>query len=75
MLRHICLFMSYLYDLFFIFIFIFIMINRTNTDTLVHFWMITWMKNVNNFQIGKVQPQSVAQLLLNFLPILAWLCL
>ena len=41
-----------------------------NTDTLVlllislnmsyHFWMITWMKNVNNFQIEKVQPQGVA---------------
>ena len=23
--------------------------------------MITWMKNVNNFQIAKVQPQGVAQ--------------
>ena len=60
------LFMSYLCDLFLIFIFIFIMINRLNTDTLVvllifqnmsyYFWMITQMKNVNNFQIAKVQP-------------------
>ena len=57
------LFMPYLFDLFFIFIFIF-------TDTLLLlliFWnmyyyssMITWMKNVNNFQITKVQPQDVA---------------
>ena len=41
-----------------------------NTDTLVlllifwsasyFIWMITWMKNVNNFQIAKVQPQGVA---------------
>ena len=60
------LFMSYLCDLFLIFIFIFIMINRMNRDILVlllifwnmsyYFWMITWMKNVNNFQIAKVQP-------------------
>ena len=28
-------------------------------------WMITAMKNVNNFQIPKVQPQSVAQHLLD----------
>ena len=61
--------MSYLCDPVFIFIFIFIMTNRMNTDTLgvllifqnmpYHFWMITW-KNVNNIQIGKVQPQGVA---------------
>ena len=41
-----------------------------NSDTLVllltfkdmsyYFWMITLMKNVNNFQIAKVQPQGVA---------------
>ena len=47
-----------------------------NTDILVllrifqnmsyYFWMITWMKNANNFQIPKVQPQGVAQNLLNF---------
>ena len=59
--------MSYLRDLFLIFIFIFIMINRMNTDTLVlllifqthlsdYFWMMTWIKNVNSFQIAKVQP-------------------
>ena len=29
------------------------------------------MKNVNNFQIAKVQPQGVAQHLLDFLPISA----
>ena len=31
-----------------------------------------WLKKANNFQIAKVQPQSVAELLLNFLPISAW---
>ena len=41
-----------------------------NTDTPVlllifenmsyYFWMTTWIKNVNNFQIVKVQPQGVA---------------
>ena len=41
-----------------------------NTDTLVlllnyqntsyYFWMMTWMKNVNNFQMAKVQSQGVA---------------
>ena len=79
------LFMSYLCDLFFIFIFIFIMINRMNTDTFFLllllqnmsycFWMITWIKNVNNFQIAKVQPQCVAQHFLTFLPISASCCL
>ena len=24
------------------------------------FWMITWMKNVNNIQIAQVQPLAVA---------------
>ena len=23
-------------------------------------WMITWVKNLNNFQIAKIQPQGVA---------------
>ena len=27
---------------------------------LYYFWMTMWMKNVNNFQIAKVQPQGVA---------------
>ena len=46
------------------------MINRMNTDALVllfifenvfYFnWMITWIKNANNFEITKVQPQSGA---------------
>ena len=31
-----------------------------------YFWMITWMKNMNNFQIANFQPQSVTQLLLIF---------
>ena len=40
-----------------------------NTDThflllifqnVLLFWMITWMKNVNNFQVAKVHPQSFA---------------
>ena len=41
-----------------------------STDTLVllrifsGFWMKTWMKNVNNFQKAKVQPQGVAYLAL-----------
>ena len=30
------------------------------------------MKKANNFQIAKAQPQGVAQLLLNFLPISVW---
>ena len=29
-------------------------------EYVVLLWMITWMKNVNNFQIAKVQPQGVA---------------
>ena len=28
-----------------------------------YFWKIMWMKNVNNFQIAKVQPQGVTLLL------------
>ena len=41
-----------------------------NTDTLAlllnfwnmsyYFWMITWMKNVDTFQIAKLQPRGVA---------------
>ena len=41
-----------------------------NTDTRVllrmfynmcnYFWMITWMKCVNNVQVVKIQPQRVA---------------
>ena len=31
--------------------------------------MIPWMKKVKNFQIAKVQPPVVPQLLLDFLPI------
>ena len=53
-----------------------------NRDTIVrllifqymshYFWIITWMRNVNNFQIAKVQPESVASHLLEFLLISAW---
>ena len=25
-----------------------------------YLWMITWMKNVNNFQTAKIQPQGPA---------------
>ena len=41
-----------------------------STDTLVllrifsSFWMKMWMKNMNNFQKAKVQPQGVAYLAL-----------
>ena len=81
------LFMSYLCDLFFVFSLIFIVINHTSSlketylflahfqNVSYYFWMITWMKKVNNFQKLKVQPKDVAQLLLDFLPILAWRCL
>ena len=77
------LFMSYLCDLFLIFIFFFIMINSViswkNTRLLfclffrirpIIYWMITWMKNLNSYQVTKVQPQGVAHHLLDFLPIL-----
>ena len=33
------------------------------------------MKNVDNFQIEKVQPQVVAKHLFGFLPISVWHCL
>ena len=59
-------FMSYLYHLFLIFIFIFIMINSIISwiqtqmffcfffyNISYYFWMISWMKNVNNFQIAR----------------------
>ena len=36
-----------------------------------YFWMITCMKNVNDFQMEKVQSPGVAQRLLDFLSILA----
>ena len=35
-----------------------------NKDTAIfifyNLWMITWIKNVNNFQMAKIQPQGVA---------------
>ena len=66
------LFMSYFYDLFFIFSLIFIAINHITSLKWAHFFFIYFleyllffldndvMKNVNNFQIAKVQPQGVA---------------
>ena len=54
------------------------MINRMNTDTLVFllifqnmsYYLLDHyvMRNVNNFQIAKVQSQGVAYHLVNFLP-------
>ena len=79
--------MSYLCDLFFHFHLHFhydYAYNIMNTDTLIlllifqnmsYFWTMKWMKNVNNFQLVKVQPQGVAQQLLDFLPISACHCL
>ena len=29
-------------------------------NTSYYFWMIMWMKDLNNFQIAKVQPLGVA---------------
>ena len=65
--------MSYLCDLFFIFTLIIIMINNITSlkqtqlffaisfrIPYISFWMITWMKNMNNLQRAKVQPQGVA---------------
>ena len=37
-----------------------------------YFWITTWMKMAHNFQKAKVQPQGAAQLLLNFLPGVAY---
>ena len=31
-----------------------------------YFWMITWVKNMNNFQIENIQPQGIAHLLFGF---------
>ena len=80
--------MSYLCGLFLIFILIFIMINRINLvngDALVllliflsmlyYFWVTTWMKNVNNFQIAKVSLKvlfSIFLIFCQFLPDVAF---
>ena len=62
----------YLIDLFFVFIFIFIMINRIISwiqtqlffayflEYVLLFLDNTWIKNVSNFKIAKVQSQGVA---------------
>ena len=67
-----CLFMLYLYDLFFIFSIIFIVINHITSFKQMHlfpvhfqnisyyFWVLTWMKKANSFQTTKVQPQGIA---------------
>ena len=65
------LFMSYLCDLFFIFIIIFIRINHIISWIHLFFRLFLricpiifgcekWMKNLNNFQIAKVQSQDLA---------------
>ena len=69
------LFMSYLCDLFPIFSLIFIVIGDITSlkqsnfffyilriSLIYLFWMTTWMKKMNNFQIAKVQLQGVAWL-------------
>ena len=81
------LLMSYLCGIFFIFSLIFTVTNHITSlkqtplsfctffrISPIIFWMITWMNKVNNFQMEKVQPQGVAQLLLDFLPISVWRC-
>ena len=64
------LFISYLCDLFFIFMFTFtdiLLLLLIFQNMYYYFWIITGMKkNVNNFQTTKVQPQGVAQHLLDF---------
>ena len=57
--------MLYICDLFLIFIFIFIMINRAcsfaySLECVLLFLDDIVMKNVNNFQIAKFQPQGDA---------------
>ena len=74
------LFMLYLCDLFFSFSLIFNVINHTTLLNQTHLLFIYfqnisyyfWMKKTNNVRIVKDQPQGVAQILLNFLPISAW---
>ena len=75
--------MSYLCDLFFIFTLIFIIINHiiSRHTCFLHilqiilnqFWIKKWRKEVNDFEIAKVQPQSVIQLSLHYLLISATL--
>ena len=45
-------------DIFFLFL--------TFQSTTQYFWMIMWTKNMNNFQIAKLQHQGVPQHLLEF---------
>ena len=61
---------------------IFMIINHTISFkrtrlVFAHFWRIYLIdeKKANNFQIAKVQPQGVAKLFLDFLPISTWCCL
>ena len=72
------LFMSYFYDLFFIFSLIFIAINHITSLKWAHLFFIYFseyflffldndvMKNVNNFQIAKVQPRVLLSICLIF---------
>ena len=36
--------------------------------------MMTWMKNVNSFQIAEFQPHGVAYHLVEFWPVSGWRC-
>ena len=75
--------MSYLCDLFFIFTLIFIIINHiiSRHTCFLHilqiilnqFWIKKWRKEVNDFEMAKVQPQGVIQLSLHYLLISATL--
>ena len=73
------LFMSYLCDLFFIFILILMVINNIISLKRTHlffahffllfpttFYMITWMKKVNNFQIAKFSLRVLLNICLIF---------
>ena len=75
------LFMLYLHALFFISSLILVVINHItsfkqtffvnileyfNLNIFYYFWMITWMKKSNNFQIVKVQPQGLLSFCLIF---------
>ena len=65
----ICMFMLCLCDLFLAFVFIIInhIIHLKQIRLIFcYFQMITWMKETNSFQIPRVQPEVVPQLLFDF---------
>ena len=78
--------MSYVFDPFFIFSLILIATNHIMSLNQTHLFFAHFLeylllflddnvKKVDNFQIAKVQPQGVAERLLDFLPISLWRCL